>query len=398
MKFTDTKIAALNVEKDTQLVDDSLPCLGLRVYKSGRKTFVFRVWDTSTKRWQRKTLGLFPGITCAEARVASLELLQSHHSKKRKCNLTVLAAYDEWHNIMKAQDVSDGWLYRINLVRTQLQPLHHKPLAELTRRDCLRLQTHIYNKDGQSDPTAKHNRARTANQVLQILQRILNHYELNPSPAKTKRYKESVRQSYLEPEQLKKLLEYAFKSDDIGAHLFITALFTGARKSNVLQMRWDEFQNDVWVIPEYKFKTRKEHTLYLTAPVLKILEHRRDNLSPYVFPSVDNPLQPWNDYRKAFNRLSKATGARQFTMHELRHTFTTYAIASGLSGGIVSQMLGHTSGGDSRLTAGAARVTMQVYAHSVPNAVRDGFEKTAEFICTAMESTPKQDACMGLAG
>ncbi len=71
------------------------------------------------------------------------------------------------------------------------------------------------------------------------------------------------RERYLSETELKRFLSILWAWED--SHVrdaVLLLLFTGARKSNVLQMRWDEinFEDKTWVIPREKFKMDREHT------------------------------------------------------------------------------------------------------------------------------------------
>ncbi|KJV53440.1 phage integrase family protein [Orientia tsutsugamushi str. Karp] len=66
----------------------------------------------------------------------------------------------------------------------------------------------------------------------------------------------------------------------------LLALYTGARKSNVLEMEWDniDFVRKIWHIP--KTKNGKAQNIPLTNEMMKILQARKlTSTSKWVLPS-----------------------------------------------------------------------------------------------------------------
>lgn len=90
----------------------------------------------------------------------------------------------------------------------------------------------------------------------------------------------------------------------------LISLYTGARKSNVLAMRWDNvsLSDRTWYIPDTK--NGEPHLLPLTPKAMQILESRnKQRNSEWVFPSshnsksghLEDPKRAWNKIRKKAN-------------------------------------------------------------------------------------------------
>jgi integrase len=66
-------------------------------------------------------------------------------------------------------------------------------------------------------------------------------------------------------------------------------ILTAARTGEVLGMTWDEIDGDVWTIPAARYKTRKTHSVPLSATAVALLKTlSRD--SQYVFATDDKPM------------------------------------------------------------------------------------------------------------
>ena len=78
-----------------------------------------------------------------------------------------------------------------------------------------------------------------------------------------------------------------------------------------------------------------------TADMLK----RRKRISKWIFPNLTTPelpIAPEAAYRKA-KLMLKSLNLPNISFHDLRHTFATHAIASGVDATTLSTILGHTN-------------------------------------------------------
>ncbi len=63
---------------------------------------------------------------------------------------------------------------------------------------------------------------------------------------------------------------------------------------------------------------------------------------PHVF--FDNATgRPYQDVKRSFKTALKKTGIRDFHFHDLRHTFASHLVMSGIDLTTVSKLLGHKS-------------------------------------------------------
>jgi integrase len=144
-------------------------------------------------------------------------------------------------------------------------------------------------------------------------------------------------------------------------------LFTGARRSNVAEMRWDEIdlERAVWRIP--RTKNGRPQMVPLVPPALNILKSRRETSgeSPWVFPADTAAEGHVVDPRKAWERVRARAGLHDLRMHDLRRSLGSWAAAAGTSLAIIGAALGHR---DLKST--------QVYSRLQLDVVRAAVEKT----------------------
>lgn len=94
----------------------------------------------------------------------------------------------------------------------------------------------------------------------------------------------------------------------------------------------------------------------LPASTAELLRQRQqDACTPWIFPDPlgdGGPIRP-SSASYHLKRLLKAAGLPDIRFHDLRHTFATQALASGVDAKTLSGILGHTN----------ASFTLDTYAH-----------------------------------
>jgi integrase len=118
--------------------------------------------------------------------------------------------------------------------------------------------------------------------------------------------------------------------------LLLTYLVTGARKSEILKMTWDDidFENRIYALHTRKSRARTIKTTYHEMPTLlyEVLQRRfkkRHPTLPYVFwhRFRDRKLKNWREDRyqnlnKFTDKLCKKAKVPPFKLHQLRHLAT----------------------------------------------------------------------------
>ncbi len=127
--------------------------------------------------------------------------------------------------------------------------------------------------------------------------------------------------------------------------LFEFLLATGLRLGNVLRLRWDQIdlkQSILW-IEASSTKGKRELVLPLSLWALRILKSvPRHIRSPYVFCHDDGKpySYPYDGFKAALKRAGLPTTIR---IHDLRHTYASWAIQAGVNLGVLKELLGHAS-------------------------------------------------------
>lgn len=125
-------------------------------------------------------------------------------------------------------------------------------------------------------------------------------------------------------------------------------LLTGARKTEILGLRWSEvdIERRLLVLPPERTKAggqNGERRITLSPPALEILAKRRPTkAAEFVFPATrgDGHIV---GVRRAFSRACGRAGLEGVRIHDLRHSFASFAVADGASLFLVGKLLGHAS-------------------------------------------------------
>lgn len=174
----------------------------------------------------------------------------------------------------------------------------------------------------------------------------------------------------LKPENIKAYLEEADRRGVLP--MMFLELCSGLRKGELIALLWSDLdmQNKTISVSKQAVRVKgggvkvtvpKTSTAIRIEPIpqeaidLLIAEHEKHPDNPYMFPS---PVSGGMYYPDAVNALNttilKSLGLEHIRFHDLRHTFATMALQSGIDIRTVSGMLGHADPG----------FTLRTYTHT----------------------------------
>ena len=182
------------------------------------------------------------------------------------------------------------------------------------------------------------------------------------SPAKAvKLLKEPPgRLRYLMPEEVHRLLGFCAKHIK---PIVVTAVNTGMRKSEILNLRWSEVDLKNRKIMVTNTKNNESRVIPINRTLYQeLLMMPRSKGKEYVF-SAGNRL-PFGDVKKGFSAAVKKAEIKDFRFHDLRHTFGSHKMMQGVNLKTVQQVLGHKD----------IKMTMR-YSHLSPEYVQDAMER-----------------------
>jgi len=159
---------------------------------------------------------------------------------------------------------------------------------------------------------------------------------------------DNSRLRYLTEDEYKRLLQAAkqIETSPSLAEKVIMSVHTCLRRGSLFHLRWDQvdFLNRVVRIP--RTKSGRPHALPLNATALTTLQalyNERIPDCPFVFAHANGRKagEPVQDVKNAFHTALETAGIKDFTWHDLRHTFASGVMMKGASLRAVAELLGY---------------------------------------------------------
>ena len=124
--------------------------------------------------------------------------------------------------------------------------------------------------------------------------------------------------------------------------LVLLALTTGARKGELLNLKWSniDFRNRTAYLGETK--NGRPRLLPLTHPVIEEMIRSRETNDHLIFHSTVSKTTPF-DIRKSWVKARTQSGIQKCRFHDLRHTAASNLVKAGRSLFEVGTLLGHSS-------------------------------------------------------
>lgn len=408
----------------------------LDVKPSGSKSFyLYRKIDGKP---ERVYLGLYPDMKIPEARAAAaikkgmIAKGVNPQDEKRKIRQEItfgdlFTMYMERYSKVHKK----SWEYDEREVNKFLSHWFKRKISSIKKHEVQRLHEDIRAKNGLYQ----------ANRMLERIRAIYNKgaewgYEGGNPAQGIKKYKEKQRDRFILPAELPFLFAALDQEHNETARDFIfISLMTGARKTNVLQMRWEQidWHNDIWRIPDTKngdpisiplIKQAKEilERRYTAAKESRTSDKRKSlewvfegegskghladpkkswervrqnaTLSFWrqnpewndLINSVEGQIQKSDNYGYTSTRLIKETleaakrdginlpsGLLDLRLHDIRRTLGSYQAITGASLPIIGKTLGHRS-----------QQSTAIYARLNLDPVRASMEKATDAIFHSM--------------
>jgi integrase len=351
--------------------DTEVRGLVLAVQPSGQRSFYLYKWVNAKP--ERILLGHYPEISAEKARSLALKhkgqieegINPNEERRKLRAESTLIAAWKSYldnHKGLRAKSLTNFH----SLWNLYLSEWADRKISSITRPDVVALHRRI----GREHPCQ-------ANRVVELLSAIYNRairdhgwQGINPATS-VEPYTEIKRERFLESLELRAFFTSLSEEDDLIRDFFLVSLLTGARRSNVQSMRWDEisFERAIWTIPAAKAKSGAENgegTMVILIPaIVKLLERRRENGSEWVFPGTGKTGH-LVEVKTAWKRILRSAGLTDVRIHDLRRTLGSWQAAGGTSLPIIGKSLGHGPG--SSATAVYARLALAPIRRSVEKA------------------------------
>ena len=325
--------------------DFTMATIEKRIHKNGETSYRVRIrmygYPAQTATFDKFTLAK------EWAAKTETEMKEGKYFNRRKAQkYTVSEIIDKYKKSLKAQGKYESTDLTAHF-RWWKEHIGQYSLADVTpaliseMKDLLLVEK---NERGQSRSPSTVNRYLTTMQgVFSVAVKEWELLDINPFFRVKKLKEPQGRIRFLENDERTRLLEECKKAAN--PYLYpavIVALSTGARKMEVLGLKWEDVDlaNERAILKDTKNGERRSINLLgeVNNIIAKLYNERKPN-AIYVFPSNDG-TKPF-DIMRSWRAAIKRAGIENFRFHDLRHTTASYLAMQGKSLGEIADVLGH---------------------------------------------------------
>jgi integrase len=326
---------------------------GLRVVvqPSGFKTFILRYRFGGKPR--KLTIGpTLMGLAAArvEASKAIYELTQGRDpaaaklATKEAQKLAALAVKDTFHSVaerflkLEGPKLRSAAMHRKTLQRLVYKTLGPRPIANIRRSEVVRLLDEIEETRGPS----------AAQSALGIVGRIMNWHAARSDDFKSPivrgmgrvNIKARSRSRVLSDDEIRKVWKAAEETEGPFGYIVRLLLLTGARRTEVTQMKWGELSGSDWLLPPERNKVKVPLLRPLSVAALEVIAKIPKTSDTFVF-SFDG-AHPLSGYARPKEKLDAKSGVTGWRLHDLRRTARSLMSRAGVRSEDAEACLGHS--------------------------------------------------------
>ncbi len=337
--------------------DDTIKGFGCKIHPT-KKTFVYYFRSPTNKKFSYITIGVYGSITVDEARIQTKKFAHSVQIEKidprdiknaKQVEVQQSFLFEDFWQIftekyMKERHKPSTFKMATYIIKLHIIPFFgKKPIAEIERKDILAFKDSLSHFNG------------TCTKCLRLLTTAFNQAELweyiplNTNPCRgIHKHPDKKMENYLTDEQLKKLEKTLLEREiaGIASPYTISALrliiYTGCRKGEILSLKWEEVDlvHNCLRLKDSKTGKRVIPLNDIAKAIVLNIEKQANN--PYVFCG-DKPGTHLVAIQKTWERIRKQADLPDIRIHDLRHSFASFAINNGVDLIELKGLLGHAS-------------------------------------------------------
>ena len=344
MRLSDRNVSQLRVERSEYTVwDTRMTGFGVRVRPTGYRSFVFL--DSRDGSSKRHTLGPTTLMSIEEARAKCVDLQSDGSTVPQQVRTTAIAPLfrdfvaGTWKAECHACQKPSSRRSADSALANQLLPAFGDiPLDRIERKDVNRW----FDRYSATAPGG-------ANRVLTVMCQILNHakahghIKINPAGG-IRRNPGRKLNRFLSRDEIVRLHEELNRcvaekpTRAVWTDIIRLLFYTGCRCGEIRTLRWDEVGDRLLSLTDSKTGPRR---VYLNSEARAIIQRQTRSGSPFVFPSPINSSKPCSKIESLWHLVRKRAGIEDVRIHDLRHTFASWAVMRGVPLPTVARLLGH---------------------------------------------------------
>jgi integrase len=355
-RLTDFGVQALRAKDKYYEIVDGTTGLRLAVFPSGAKSWIARYRRPGNGKTAKLTVGKYPGMSLAQARVHVSEARASvgkgadpGEDKRRRRVADKQAELDragdtverhvKQHLERLSREVTDGhWRQTRRNLNEAVAAWPRRTVQSIVRRDVRELVEQAAEQRG---PVA-------ANRMFAHLGRFFSALverdvvAASPCIGLKRPAKETARDRALADNEIKLVHDALTKIGGPVAACALMCVYSGQRRGECANMRHSEIADGVWSLPAAKVKNRKAHSVPLSRQMVELIE-RQPALGDFVFSHDGNrPVGAFSVLKQQVDSIAKLE--TPWCWHDLRRTCATHMAKLGVALPVTEKVLGHKSG------------------------------------------------------
>jgi len=349
--------------KDKVYCDDRVVGLNLRITNIGTKSFFLRY--VINGRARKYTIGSYPEFSYTAAKDLALQLKGE-----------IARGFDPLDKKQALYSTPTIKEFSIDFLKSKEKVLRPSTLQSyqdfffdkhiIPKFGSLKINS-ISKKEIEMYHSSFTDTPRMGNRILELMRSMFNTaiswgvIEKNPT-ADIKKFQEYKRERYLSDEEITRLIK-ALDADEnqINKSIIKLILLTGSRKGEVLSARWQDFdlKNGIWIKPADLTKQKRSSHIPLNGEALEILKQMRKKIVPeakikhckedqiistdhFLFYNLKTKTH-LQDIKKFWIKICKKAEIKNATIHDLRHTFASMLVNSGIGLEVIGKLIGHSN-------------------------------------------------------
>ena len=340
--LSEARVMTLKPRKSAYDIRDAkLAGFGVRVLPSGARRFFMHTQHRGERIW--KIVGDANAMTLAEARARVASMLAAIRRdadapaspEAIRFEAVAEAVFQRYVRVWKAGTLKVNRSY----YRCQLLPwFAGRQVADIGQQDVQRWFASLRATPGAADRSMP---------ILSVILReaeLLGYRPEGSNPCRgIRRYRRKGRERYLSDDEIGRL------AATLSAHegqwpLEVAAIrllmLTGCRKSEVVTLRWSDYRAGHWFLRDSKTGPR---IVWLSRATREVLENI-NRTGAWIFPaSGANRPQGRHWLEKFWYRIRAEAGLSDVRLHDVRHSYATFAMRQGESVLAIGRLLGHAN-------------------------------------------------------
>ena len=259
---------------------------------------------------------------------------------------TVVNFTTAWEKYIKSLPNGKETIRNKLLAYTHFKPLWNRNIAEITIQDIehyqLQRKLEVIEMPKNAEKREQDINFRWVNLEIATLRHFFNYCiksgyaEKNPA-AGIKKLNELSRLKTLSDDDIQKLVAGA--TNKLTRDLITFLIYTGCRKGEALNLKWDDVDLKNGIIAIKGTKTKYDRYIPISEALRGVLERiERNQDSFYVF---NNNGAKIGDFKRSFHTACRNAGLKDLRIHDLRHVFASKMVMGGTSLYITGELLGH---------------------------------------------------------